>query len=167
MKRMVMAALLLAGLGIQVQAAPKIDPAQLEYDQAWDALITKGITNCPNKAFKTIGDRDKCRQKYFDEADSKYPRRGTKAYSEKNYAGMSEAQAEQKLIELKKIWDGATMFSKVPGEISRDNLEAEGWWIQKNIFHARLHMSDPWFIQCKKQPYKATVDLCPLGSGGK
>ena len=148
-------------------AASSVNSDQLKYDQARDALIEKAIDSCPAKKFKTIGERDKCRQKYLDEADQKYPIRGSDAYSEKNYAGMSEAQAEQKLKELKALWDNAKMFSKKPGEISKADLESEGWWIQKNIFHARLHMSEPWFIQCKKQPYKATVDLCPLGSGGK
>lgn len=146
-----------------------IDSQQLKLDQDRDKLISMAIEKCPNSKFKTIGERDECRSKYRKLADEKFPLRGSEAYSKLKYSGLSTAQAEQKLIELKKIYDQANMFAlkKKPGEISKSDVEAEGWWIQKNILKAARTQGDPWFIQCKKQSYQATVDLCPLGGGGK
>ncbi|MBW5414822.1 MULTISPECIES: hypothetical protein [Pseudomonas] len=166
MKRLLIPGLLLASMN--ASAGLYIDPQQLKDDQNRDKLLTMAIKKCPNSSFKTIGERDECRAKYRNLADQQFPLRGSKAYSEKKYSGLSKPQAEQQLIELKKIYDQADMFAvkKKPGELTQSDMEAEGWWIQQNILKATRTQGDPWFIECKVQKWKATVDLCPLGKGG-
>ena len=156
-----------AFFALSAQAAHYVDPAQVRYDESRDKIYQKAFDNCSPKSFKTVRDLEKCRRQYFDEANEKFPVRGTDEYSEKFYSKLTKEQAEQKLIELEKIYNQAGMSSRKPGEISRTEVETEGWWIQKHIFNASFTQTSPFFIECKKQPYKSTVDHCPLGSGGK
>jgi len=154
-------------LPLASHAASYIDPAALKDDAARRALIQQGIKNCPRGKFPTVGDREACQRPYQEKAQQQYPRRGTEAYAQKHYSGMSRAQAEQKLIELQKIAQKAgTIMSTKPGEISRKDAEVEGWWIQRNVLKATPTSTSPWFIECKKQAWAATVDQCRLGSGG-
>lgn len=158
---------ILLALPLASQAAAYIDPAALKDDAARRDLIQQGIKNCPRGKFPTVGDREACQRPYQEKAQQLYPRRGTEAYAQKNYSGLSKAQAEQKLIELQKIAQQAgTIMSTKPGEISRKDVEVEGWWIQRNILKATPTATAPWFIECKKQAWSATVDHCQLGSGG-
>ncbi|MDT3723016.1 hypothetical protein [Pseudomonas oryzihabitans] len=149
-------------------AASYIDQAALKDDSARRALIQQGIKDCPRSKYPTVGDREACLRPYQDKAQQQYPRRGTEAYAQKHYSDMNKAQAEQKLIELQKIAQqaGAIMSTK-PGEISRKDAEVEGWWIQRNVLKATPTATSPWFIECKKQNWSATVDQCRLGSGGE
>ena len=99
------------------------------------------------------------------------PDRGA-LYAEKNYKGLSKAQAEGKLISLQKEYDKApkgTYFkaSKKADAVDRISIMNEGWWIQKNILGARQTQGDPWFMECKKGARSLnTVVRCPLGKGG-
>lgn len=160
--------LMLSVAGQAAAAGVYIDESQKQADKARAELISKGIKVCGQKKFKTVGEADACKDKYFEEAKAKYPRRGTEAYALKNYAGLSRAAAEQKLIELKSIYDKTTVLkAKHPGQVSRRDAEVEGWWIQTNVLGASATQTTPWFIECSKQEWQATVDHCPLGSGGK
>ncbi|WP_313480001.1 hypothetical protein [Stutzerimonas kunmingensis] len=161
-------ALMLGVAGQATAAGVYIDEAQKKSDKARTELIREGIRACGKQKFKTVGDREACQDKYFEEATAKYPARGSDAYAQKHYAGLSKPAAEQKLIELKAIYDQTTaLLEKHPGQVTRRAVEAEGWWIQKNVLGASRTQTTPWFIECSKQKWQATVDHCPLGSGGK
>lgn len=166
--KLVVISLMLHVAGQASAADIYIDEAQKVLDKARTELIREGIKACGAKQFSTVGERDACKREYFDEAKSKYPRRGTEAYSKKHYAGLSREAAEQKLIELKSIYDRTTALkAKHPGQITRRDVEIEGWWIQTNVLNASATQTTPWFIECSKQAWKATVDHCELGSRGK
>lgn len=164
MKPLLIAGLLLAS--VNASADTYIDANQAAQDNAKRELIRKAIDICAKQKLHTVGEKEACRKKYIDEAKEKYPTRGTDEYSEKYYSNLTRAQAEQKLIELEKIWNKAGFTATQPGEIGRVEAENEGWWIQTHILKASPTQGDPWFIECKIQKWKATVDLCPLGKGG-
>lgn len=159
--------MLLVG-GQATAAGVYIDSVQKQADMARRELVREGIRACGQQKFKTVGDREACQDKYFNEAKAKYPARGSDAYSQKHYSGLSKAAAEQKLIELKAIYDQTTaLLEKHPGQVTRRAVESEGWWIQMNVLGASPTQTTPWFIECSKQKWKATVDHCALGSGGQ
>lgn len=126
---------------------------------------------CKAKGFKTVGEQEDCVHAAYVKIKSGVPDRGA-LYAEKNYKGLSKAQAEGKLISLQKEYDKApkgTYFkaSKKAGEVDRISIMNEGWWIQKNILGARQTQGDPWFMECKDGAHSLnTVNRCPLGKGG-
>lgn len=148
-------------------AGTYIDSQQLKSDNAKSAASSLADEKCVWKTFKTRGAYDDCRKSYLNKASELNPARGTDAYGEKYYARMSRAQAIQQLTQLQKIYNtSSNLIAQKSGEISQHDAEVEGWWIQIHVLKATATDGLPWFVECKKQLWKATVDHCPLGSGG-
>lgn len=126
---------------------------------------------CKAKGFKTLGEQQDCVHNAYQKINSDVAQRG-ELYAAKNYKGLSKAQAETKLISLKKEYESApkgTYFKsgKAAGDVDRRTIMNEGWWIQTHILGARQTQGDPWFMECKEGARTLNVvRRCPLGKGG-
>lgn len=141
-----------------------IDPAQKIIDEKRAALFVQARKKCAS--IKIVGERRVCERASTEEANAKYPARGTVHYSKKMYSNLTKEQAVSKLLELKSIDDKASGGSKAyPGEITKNQVEAEASWIQSNI----LGRSDqagptPFYVPCEEQPGGVYEHLCEVGS---
>ncbi|MGP8747383.1 hypothetical protein [Pseudomonas aeruginosa] len=153
-------------LSFGVAAADRyFEKSQEEYDLKRLEYSKLAAKQCASR--KSVGERESCRQVYIDEANKKYPARGTEAYSKKHYSGISETQAKEQLIKLKRIYDVARpgMRSR-PGEITTQQVASEARWIQKNVF-GRSTSSDfeAFYFPCEKQlPGSPIKRFCEIGS---
>lgn len=142
-----------------------------EADAAREKMIQDGIKVCQKKGFATVGERDKCVSEFTAKANERYPARGSEAYAKKHYAGISKAQAEAALIELRKEWEaaprGGYFSARRTGPASKKAIAEEGWWIQTSILGVRQSQDDPWFMECKGYQTANIVRRCPLGKGGE
>lgn len=149
-----------------VLAANYIDSDYKAYQAKRNQVLSK-LKNCNSKQYKTVADVNSCRTKIIDEANQKYPARGTDAYSEKHYAKLTKEQANNKIIELKKIYDTAKVstISRKPGELLKKDVTIEAAWIQENILgRKRTTDVNVFAIPCKGQEGKRIQQLCVAGS---
>lgn len=142
MKRLLIA-LLVSGFSLSVSAAPYIDASTKKTDLDRKAFIkTELVKVCGKKASYS------CETKVLDAANKKFPRRGTNEYSSENYKNLSKAAAADKLRELGKASEQAEPFaSKVDGQVTKPQLEREGWWIVKNVLKVdryKYQLVKPW-----------------------
>lgn len=142
MKKVVLA-FILSGFSIAASAAGYIDAATAKADKSRKAFIkSELVKQCGKKASYS------CEGKVLDAANDKFPLRGSKAYSEANYKKLSKPMAALKLRELGVAYNKASAFSNnKDGEVKKSDLEAEGWWIVKNVLKIdryRYQLVKPW-----------------------
>ncbi|EPB6985666.1 hypothetical protein ACXHIE_006003 [Pseudomonas aeruginosa] len=156
---------LMLPLSFSVVAADRyFDKGQEKYDLQRLEYFKLAAKKCASK--KNVGERESCRQVYIDEANKKFPPRGTVEYSRKNYSGLTESQAKEQLIKLKKIYDVARPALRGrPGEITTKQVASEASWIQENIFGRRT-FSGPlsFYFPCEKQLAGSPIrKYCEIG----
>ncbi len=118
---------------------PYIDDIARKYDemrlQAYDVANTVCKKRYPNNLSKKMS----C----TDEELKNYPVRSTPEWNKKMYKNLTNENADKVLISLsQKLSDvrNVSNFRRKIGEITRENLQHQGEWIQENIF--------------KREPYK-------------
>ncbi|HBO1396334.1 TPA: hypothetical protein ACRNCK_005061 [Pseudomonas aeruginosa] len=152
-------------LSVGVAAADRyFDKSQEKYDLNRLEYFKLAAKKCGSK--KNVGEREACRQVYIDEANAKFPPRGSVPYSKKNYSGLTEAQAKEQLVKLKKIYDVARPALRGrPGEITSQQVASEASWIQEHIFGRRT-FSGPlsFYFPCEKQLAGSPIrKYCEIG----
>lgn len=143
-----------------------VDKDYKNYQTERNKVLAK-LKDCNSKRFKTVGDINTCRQKVIEEANNKYPARGTDAYSQQYYSKLTTEQANNKIIELKKIYDVARVssISKQPGELLKKEVMTEAAWIQNNILgRKRTTDVNVFVVPCENKTGKYIKKLCIAGT---
>lgn len=150
----------------QALSAVYVDKDYTTYLNKRDKILSKVNKQCTSK---NRGNYENCRNSIYDEADAKYPKRGLVSYCEKNYSKFTVEQANQKIVELKAIYDKArlaTMGLK-KGEITKQAAMMEAEWLQSNILNRpTLRGSNAFVVPCQSQG-KNLKTLCEAGTQNK
>ncbi|CDH24120.1 hypothetical protein [Xenorhabdus bovienii] len=131
-----------------VLAADKyVDPIQNKIDEQHSILVKKYQKTCKAR------NRISCQFEAQDRAEEDIPSRGSVAYSKKNYASYTSAQAKEKLKELVSIYDKLDGQSKSSwdGKLTQINIESEIRWLMSHklgqsapdIYSAKLYLGLP------------------------
>ena len=101
------------------------------------------------RAMKPSDEKDECFSNAYWSAASKYPYRGTEAYSVKHYSALSKAEAEKTLVVLRSGFDHAgndpTGDQELrAGTIGKFAYIYEAQWIRKHIFGEPPTCCNPW-----------------------
>lgn len=133
-KLMVVVGLAIACPTAFAQYKPFIDS---NYAKEQAELKAKTKTSCdPSKPIKYV----KCAKQTREEWEKIHPNRGTPEYAELHYSKLTEAEAKAKVKELYAQSENARLFGvkPEPGEVVREDFEAEAMWIRVSILHEKL-----------------------------
>lgn len=136
-------AFVISSISFCASAAPYIDATTKKADHERKAFIkSQTVKVCGKKSSYA------CESKVLDEANKKYPLRGSNDYSVANYKSLSKAAAADKLRELGQAYNEAKPFAtKDEGQVTQQQLEREGWWIVKNVLKVdryKYQLVKPW-----------------------
>lgn len=112
---------------------PYIDTTAKQYDEMRQQAYGIANTVCIKKFKNNLSKQLDC----IDDEMTDSPKRSYPDYNKKTYGTLSKAEADKVLTKLSKITTKArnvSRFNREIGEITLEDLEQEGHWIQKNIF---------------------------------
>ena len=129
-----------------ILASPYIDKETLKIDNQREIAITKMFKDCKKTENYRI-----CEKEEWKKLDTQYLSRGSREYSQKYYSQLSKAQADKVIQHLAKIAP-QTRYTDNPdlGEITREQIEREGHWIQSNIFNRSTSLQEPLMLSTGK-----------------